>query len=31
MHDANSSANISRRYADILRRYTLYSRRLAAG
>lgn len=28
MHDANNSANISRRYADILRRYTLYARKL---
>jgi GNAT superfamily N-acetyltransferase len=28
MHDANNSANISRRYAGILRRYTLYARRL---
>jgi len=28
MHDANSSANISRRYGNVLRRYTLYARRL---
>jgi predicted N-acetyltransferase YhbS len=28
MHDANNSANISRRYATTLRRYTLYARRL---
>jgi L-amino acid N-acyltransferase YncA len=28
MHDSNNSANISRRYAGVLRRYTLYSRRL---
>jgi hypothetical protein len=28
MHDANNSANISRRYGGILRRYTLYARRL---
>jgi predicted N-acetyltransferase YhbS len=28
MHDGNSSANISRRYAGLLRRYTLYARRL---
>lgn len=28
MHDANSSANISRRYARVLRRYTLYARDL---
>lgn len=29
MHDANNSANISRRYAQVLRRYTLYARKLA--
>jgi hypothetical protein len=29
MHDANNSANISRRYAGVLRRYTLYARGLA--
>jgi len=30
MHDANNSANISRKYADVLRRYTLYARPLAS-
>ena len=29
MHDANNSANISRKYGDVLRRYTLFARRIA--
>ena len=31
MHDANTSTNISRRYARVLRRYALYGRRLRPG
>jgi hypothetical protein len=30
MHDSNNSVNISRRYSRVLRRYTLYARRLVA-